>query len=404
MDFIDEVRTRSGRFAKRLEHLQDKDATEEATKTSFVLPFIQMLGYDIFSPAEVIPEFTADIGLKKGEKVDYALLKDETPVVLIECKRLGSSLAGDAVSQLVRYFGVTEARVGILTDGLRYLFFSDLDQSNIMDPRPFFEFYMLEFTDIQARELKRFTRDEFDKSQIVDAARELRYTAEIKRMLARELSKPSDEFVTYVISQVYEGRKSVSVRKMFRALAFTAFNQFINDKIQGRLANALKQEGKAEHDEGGEDIEEKPKSEFTNVELDALNTIKAILGGLVDPRCLGLRRNKAYCSIVLHGAPEKDDFGVTVFRLRVRRPDFMRLSGQDMAGIRLGAIEELFSHTDELRQFVKAKLDIAEPASPQPDGRREDAQLESGKEEMSHEAHETALYRPEHSERDDGDD
>ena len=79
MDFIDELRTRAGRFAKRAELLRDKEVTEESTKTSFVLPFIQMLGYDIFNPAEVIPEFTADIGTKKSEKVDYALLQDGVP-------------------------------------------------------------------------------------------------------------------------------------------------------------------------------------------------------------------------------------------------------------------------------------------------------------------------------------
>ena len=401
MDFIDEVRTRSGRFAKRLELLKDMDATEEATKTSFVLPFIQMLGYDIFNPAEVIPEFTADIGLKKGEKVDYALLKDETPVVLVECKRLGSSLGGDAVSQLVRYFGVTDARVGILTDGLRYLFFADLDQSNVMDTRPFFEFHMLEFTDIQVRELKQFTRNEFDKSQIVDAARELRYTEEIKRMLARELSKPSDEFVSFVISQVYEGRKSASVRKMFEGLTFTAYNQFINDKIQSRLANALKQEGRAEQEEDGGDINDNPESDFTNVELDAQNTIKAILGGLVDPRCLGLRQNKAYCSIILHGSPEKEDYGATLFRLRVRRPDIIRLSGPGMDDINLNSIEGLFEHTDQLRQFVRAKLGTEESAATQPD-HMGDEELDHRREETTRVRFETTFSAATHGESGDG--
>ena len=239
MDFIDEVRTRCSRFTERVKQLTDKEATEEATKTSFVLPFIQILGYDIFNPSEVIPEFTADIGTKKGEKVDYALIQDGNPVVLIECKKLGTKLSSQSVSQLLRYFDITEARVGILTDGIFYRFFSDLDQSNIMDPRPFFEFNMLEFTDPEVEQLKRFTKDKFDKSQIEDAARDLRYTAEIKHLLTRELSKPSDDFVRYVIKQVYEGRVSLSVRRMFKDLALSAFNQFITDKIQDRLSSRL---------------------------------------------------------------------------------------------------------------------------------------------------------------------
>ena len=191
MDFIDEVRTRSGRFAKRVPHL----STEEAAKSSLVLPFIQMLGYEIFDPTEVVPEFTADVGTKKGEKVDYALVQDGKPVILFECKRYGSNLNEADVSQLLRYFTVTEARFGVLTDGVVYRFFSDLDEPNVMDSKPFFEFNMLDFTEEQAQELKRFTKSAFDMSEIVDAARDLKYTTEIKRVLAQELAAPSDEFV-----------------------------------------------------------------------------------------------------------------------------------------------------------------------------------------------------------------
>ena len=140
MDFVDEVRTRSGRFAGRVKHWESEPPTEEGTKTSLILPFIQMLGYDIFDPTEVVPEFTADIGIKRGEKVDYAIMQRGKPAILIECKKYGSGLAEDAVSQLVRYFGVTNAHFGILTDGISYRFFSDLDQPNVMDPKPFFEF------------------------------------------------------------------------------------------------------------------------------------------------------------------------------------------------------------------------------------------------------------------------
>lgn len=48
------------------------------------MPFISALGYDVFNPTEVIPEFTADVGTKKGEKVDYAIKKDDKIIILIE--------------------------------------------------------------------------------------------------------------------------------------------------------------------------------------------------------------------------------------------------------------------------------------------------------------------------------
>ena len=156
MDFVDEVRTRSGRFAERAKHWESETPTEEATKTSLVLPFIQMLGYDIFDPADLVPEFTADIGIKRGEKVDYAIMQRGKPAILIECKKYGSNLAEDAVSQLVRYFGVTDAHFGILTDGISYRFFSDLDQPNVMDPKPFFEFNVFSYSGQSSRRTETF--------------------------------------------------------------------------------------------------------------------------------------------------------------------------------------------------------------------------------------------------------
>ena len=81
-----------------------------------------MLGYDIFDPTEVVPEFTADVGTKKHEKVDFAIMMDGVPVLLIDAKKTGADLGGEYVSQLLRYFNVTEARFGILTDGINYHF------------------------------------------------------------------------------------------------------------------------------------------------------------------------------------------------------------------------------------------------------------------------------------------
>jgi hypothetical protein len=66
MDFIDQIKALSNQISKRSERLE----TEEATKNAHVMPFIKALGYDIFNPEEVVPEFTCDVGTKKGEKVD----------------------------------------------------------------------------------------------------------------------------------------------------------------------------------------------------------------------------------------------------------------------------------------------------------------------------------------------
>ena len=239
MDFVDEVRTRSGRFAERVKHWESETPTEEATKTSLILPFIQMLGYDIFDPAEVVPEFTADIGLKRGEKVDYAIMQRGKPAILIECKRYGSNLAEDAISQLVRYFGVTNAHFGILTDGISYRFFSDLDQPNVMDPKPFFQFNMLSYSDKAVEELKRFTKEEFNVDETLEAAAVLKYIEGMKQALVRQLSTPDEEFSRWLTKQVYSKLLTQVAKERFSHLVRQAFREFIDDRINATLKSAL---------------------------------------------------------------------------------------------------------------------------------------------------------------------
>ena len=231
MDFIDEVRTRSSNFAMRIDHLD----TEEATKQALVLPFIQMLGYAIYDPTEVVPEFTADVGMKKGEKVDYAILQDGRPVLLIECKTYGTTLNEKIISQLLRYFLTTDARFGILTDGIVYRFFSDLDKDNKMDQEPFFEFNILDFTEAQVDQLKRFTKADFDVDENVNAATELKYTTEIKRMLAQELHSPSKEFIQFILKRVYKGKATQKTLERFSSLGQQAFAQFISEQRHAPL-------------------------------------------------------------------------------------------------------------------------------------------------------------------------
>jgi len=157
MDLIDRIKDLASRIPNQIEHIQ----TEEATKNAFIMPFISALGYDVFNPTEVIPEFTSDIGTKKGEKVDYAIKKDDDIIILIECKWSGADLHQDQASQLYRYFSTTEARFAILTNGITYEFYSDIDEPNKMDSKPFFTFNILGFQDHQINELKKFTKSAF---------------------------------------------------------------------------------------------------------------------------------------------------------------------------------------------------------------------------------------------------
>ena len=236
MDFIDEIQALKTRLAPRRDHVQ----TEEATKTSLIMPFINVLGYNVFDPTEVVPEFTADIGTKQGEKVDYAIIQDGKPVILFECKQKDSNLNDDRYwNQLARYFMVTETRFAVLTDGLDYRFFSDLDTSGKMDAKPFLEFDIFDINESQVEELKRFTKTAFQLDELIDAARELKYTKEIKRILVEQLSEPSDEFVRFFQSKVYSGRNTATIRQQFQDLTKQAMGEFINERINDRFGEGF---------------------------------------------------------------------------------------------------------------------------------------------------------------------
>ena len=238
--FIEDVNTRSGRFKKRLAKHDYTQLTEEATKTAFVLPFIEMLGYDTWDIDEVFPEFTADIGTKKGEKVDYALMQEGTPTILIECKSYGTNLRGAPVSQLTRYFGVTSAHFGILTDGIDYLFYTANDVANVMDAVPSFVFNMLDHTAQDVKTLYTYHRIVFDVDEAMDIALCARRRTELDASLRSLLENPTDDFVVFLARTVYtNGRISSKVREEFAPLVREVCRSVVDDEVERRLNEAL---------------------------------------------------------------------------------------------------------------------------------------------------------------------
>lgn len=202
-------------FSQRIEKMKDGIQTEEATKTSLVMPFFNLLGYDVFNPMEFCPEYTADVGIKKGEKVDYAILDQGEPLILIECKSCTDSL-GKHSSQLFRYFGTSKARFGILTNGIVYKFFTDLEESNKMDLSPFLEVNLLSLKDTQINEIKKFCKENFDSDKVFSTASELKYSGLIKDYLSKQLDNPSEDFVKHILYYVYEGQRTQKVVEKYQ--------------------------------------------------------------------------------------------------------------------------------------------------------------------------------------------
>ena len=303
LDFIDRMREISSRMQSRL----DKISTEEATKNALVMPFIDhILGYHVFDPSEVVPEFTADIGTKKREKVDYALLQDDEPIMLFECKRYGTNLDNEPVSQLYRYFSVTKARFGILTDGVVYRFFSDLVEENKMDSKPFFEINMLDFNEAEVEELRRFTKTSFDPELILSTAKDLKYTREIMRLLEAEWTEPSEGFVRYITGRVYDGMKTKAVIDQFKHITKKALSRYLAERINERLKSALQKDVPPDKQElEPEPAEETHDIATTEEEWHGYFAVKAILCREISPARISIRDRKYYCAVLLDETSRK---------------------------------------------------------------------------------------------------
>lgn len=300
MDFKDHIKLLGDRVTK----LRDQIHTEEATKNAFIMPFIQALGYDVFNPLEVVPEYITDIGIKKGEKIDYLILKDNLPSLLIECKHIGQNLAVHD-GQLLRYFHVSKARFGLLTNGVIYRFYTDLVEPNKMDEKPFLEFNITEIKDNQVEELKKFHKSYFDVNNIVSTATDLKYTNELKHLIHQELTEPSEAFVRHFTKQVYPNMITSKVLEQFTALTKKSINHYISDLITDRLKTALNKETEAAQVVENE-ATPKPdlapaenKIETTAEELEAFFIVKAILRSKFSGERIVHRDAQTYFAILL---------------------------------------------------------------------------------------------------------
>jgi len=289
--------------------------TEEAAKTALVMPFLQALGYNVFNPSEVVPEFTCDVGTKKGEKVDYAICDGGKVTILIECKPANSELSVKHASQLFRYFATTDARLALLTNGVVYQFYSDIDAINKMDDKPFFTLQLDALKKTDLRTLERFTKGSFDIERIVEEAGHLKTQSLVYKELQKEFQEPSEEFVRLIAGRVHEGRMTPAIRDSFKTLIVNSVSTLIRDKVTERLTSALtaSNPSEGEEDPGSVGVEE---ATFTSEdEIAGFNIVRAIGAKLVNPKRIVMRDAKSYCAILLDDNNRK-----TIARLHFNSP------------------------------------------------------------------------------------
>ncbi len=298
-------------LVKRIETYKERVQNEEMTKTAFIMLFFDILGYDTRNPFEFVPEFTADIAGAKGEKVDYAVFVNENLEMLVEAKSWQESLENHE-KQLNRYFNVVDAKIGILTNGLHYKFFTDLEEPNKMDSKPFLEFNLLDLKERHINELRKFKKDKFNKESILSSAEELKYLSLIRNVLKKEFENPSDELVALLINDVYEGFKTAKVKEKFQPIIKKALTEHFNEMVKEKLENAFEvklEDNKEVLEESSEIVEseeaEESAIETTKEELDGLNIVKSILYETTDVENIVFKDTVRYFNILFEGNVRK---------------------------------------------------------------------------------------------------
>lgn len=353
MDFNESIK----QFAERVEKLRDTINTEEATKMSLVVPLFQILGYDVFNPLEFCPEYTADVGIKKGEKVDYAILENGNPNILIECKSCSEQLDKHA-SQLFRYFGTTSAKFGILTNGIIYKFFTDLEESNKMDMVPFLEINMLSLKDSSINELKKFCKENFDKEKIFSTAEELKYTSLIRGLLASEYDSPSEEFVRFVLNHIYDGQKNQRVIEKFTPVIKKAFSSFINELVNNKISSALSNDSDAPKKEEADPVDQvqEPTSKIvtTEEEIESFYIIRGMLAEVVPVEDIVHRDTESYFGILY-----KDNNRKPICRINLDKKNkqlFIPDENKKFERHYIESLNDLYKYKKQLIEVVKRYL------------------------------------------------
>lgn len=331
--------------------------TEEATKSAFVMPFIsQILGYDVFDPTEVIPEFICDVGTKKGEKIDYAISKGGEIQILIECKKIGEPLNVKHASQLFRYFHVTNARISILTNGQLYKFFTDLDAPNKMDEKPFLELDLLDIDEHVIPELVKLTKSAFDVDSIVSAAGELKFISQIKKMISSQFSEPDEDFVKFFASRVYDGILTQKVREQFSVLTKKAATQWLNDQVNERLKSAISGGTMVSNPVNSDDLSKSSADKndtdssaivTTEMEIEGFHIVKSIIRKIIDPQRITFRDTQSYLGILIDDNNRKP-----ICRLHFNRSQlYVGMFDGEKKETRhpITTLNDIYTFTDQLR-------------------------------------------------------
>ncbi|KUY21409.1 type I restriction enzyme HsdR N-terminal domain-containing protein [Elizabethkingia anophelis] len=350
-----ELKLKLEQLSQRIQGLKEQVQTEEATKNAFVMPFIQMLGYDIFNPTEVIPEYIADIGTKKGEKVDYLIKNNQEPILIIECKNWKEN-ADAHNSQLHRYYHVSKARFGVLTNGIVYNFYTDLEKPNIMDDKPFLTINLEDLKDSAIKVLESFNKQSYNLESILDSAEALKYIRAIRKEFEKEIENPSDELVRLLVNKFFERPLTANRMQSFKEYTKRALSISITESISSRLKSALvineRLDTNTPKPVAVDEHSETSKVVTTEEELEAFQIVKAILREKLPAERIAHRDTQSYFGVLLDDNNRKP---VCRFHFGTSRKQIELFHNGKDAGERmlLESLEDIYKHRDLLHQTLE---------------------------------------------------
>ncbi len=357
MDFVDEVKALAARTSGILDHIK----TEAATRTALVEPFIRALGYDTSDPTEVVPEFGANVkvpGVNQDKHVDYAIIKDGKPIILIEVKQHGTD-PNKGYSQLYGYFTPVDARIAIATNGVIYRFYADLEKEHIMDKAPFLELDMLNLKEALVGELKRITKSAFDVEGMVRAGNELRFVGGILEILTQQKKSTEPEFAKYFFQQLCPGKPFAgAVKQEFADFTHKALTQFVREEIKNLLD--VTNSPPISNPTPVTELAPEPSPDLskqvvtTAEEMEAFYIIKSILRDVVEPSRVGHKDVQAYFNVLFDSKVNKP-----ICRLYFNNPTNMKLGffagsndGRQEEKISITSLDEIYQYADKLKAIV----------------------------------------------------
>lgn len=346
-----EFATKLKKLSEQVEQFADKLNTEEATKNALIMPFFASLSYNVFDPTEFVPEFTADFGSKKGERVDYAIVLNDEVQILIETKELSDDLS-KRDSQLFRYYTATKAKFGILTNGNTYKFYTDLESPNVMDKTPFLTIKLSEIKDSQISELFKFAKENFDVENITNSASDLKYVGLVKNYFNKEIQSPDDEFVRLILTDIYDGMKTQAVIDSFKPVIQKGFSQIVSETVNSKLSSALDRTiDESSTDDDHPSIKKDPDDGIitTPEELESYTVTKVVLKDIIDPKRVYYRDNRTYFNVLIDDSNRK--WIIRIYFNKTRH--FFILHDDDNTEIDFDDPTDIYNYADQIKAVAE---------------------------------------------------